>query len=344
MRILCVGDVHIKTANFENVDILLKTILDTVARERVDTVCLLGDVLHYHERVNVLELNKACTMVDTLSKTVRVVVLVGNHDLINNSQFLTSNHWMNPLKVWKNVVIVDTPLIVDDCLFVPYVAPSRFVEALNTLKTDWTRCKYIFAHQEFKGAQMGAIVSTTGDEWDSAYPLVISGHVHTRQKPQDNIWYIGASLPTAFSDTSKPILVSIDTDAEGEDKVAEHPVPLVVKKTVYKHLEDDDVSLDLPEELCSSNTRLVLKGNWDELKLIQQHSKYQELEKKGVKIVLQAETGASAVVNTGEVDYSAFDDVLKTNVLRERDVELYCLFENIFYNQELDPADFLIVG
>ena len=35
------------------------------------------------------------------------LLLVGNHDYINNQQFLTNNHWMNAMKDWNNVTIID---------------------------------------------------------------------------------------------------------------------------------------------------------------------------------------------------------------------------------------------
>ena len=34
-------------------------------------------------------------------------VLVGNHDYINNSQYLSGNHWMTVFKGWENVKVVD---------------------------------------------------------------------------------------------------------------------------------------------------------------------------------------------------------------------------------------------
>jgi DNA repair exonuclease SbcCD nuclease subunit len=335
-----VGDVHIKAAYFDRVDILERTLLDTVHTHSLDTVCLLGDILHYHEKIHTLELNRACTLIERLSEHVRVIILVGNHDLINNSQFLSTHHWMNPLKVWDNVVIVDTPRWIDGCVFVPYVAPSRFEEALNTLQKEWTQCAYIFAHQEFKGAKMGAITSTTGDDWDAAFPLVISGHVHTRQQPQPNIMYIGASIPTAFSDTSQPVLLRVDTCAQ---TIEEEPIPLMMKKTVYRALEDEHV-LDLPDDLCTSNTRLVIKGDWEHFKMLQKQPRFKELEQKGVKIVGHPSgTPGETPVETVEHHVSEFETVLRNNVLRERNNALYALFEDVVYNQQLDINDFLIV-
>jgi len=125
----------------------------------------------------------------------------------NNQQFLTDNHWLNCLKKWKNVVIVDRPVTetIDDELFVfcPYVFPGRFTEALNTLDIDWKNASGIFAHQEFAGCKMGAIVSVEGDKWPVDNPYVISGHIHSKQIIQENIYYTGSAMQHAFGESEK---------------------------------------------------------------------------------------------------------------------------------------------
>ena len=61
--------------------------------------------------------------------------------MINHDQFLTNNHWMNALKQWENVTIVDKVLHIEvdtkDLLFCPFVAPGRFIEALETNNFEW---------------------------------------------------------------------------------------------------------------------------------------------------------------------------------------------------------------
>ena len=81
-------------------------------------------------------------------------------------------------------------MFVSKFLFVPYVPPGRFVEALETYKNiNWKDVDCIFAHQEFYGCKMGAILSEEGDKWESKWPLVVSGHIHSRQWINKNIYY-----------------------------------------------------------------------------------------------------------------------------------------------------------
>ena len=54
--------------------------------------------------------------VKNMSKIAPTIVIVGNHDLINNQQFLTENHWMNAMKQWDNVTVCDD-VFVENNLF-----------------------------------------------------------------------------------------------------------------------------------------------------------------------------------------------------------------------------------
>ncbi len=56
----------------------------------------------------------------------------------------------------------------------------------------WKNVNCIFAHQEFYGCKMGAIESIEGDKWDHSFPLVISGHIHSEQRPQKIFFYPGS--------------------------------------------------------------------------------------------------------------------------------------------------------
>ena len=140
-----------------------------------------------------------------MSKITLTYVLVGNHDLINNQQFLTQNHWMNAMKDWPNVKIADD--VIDyksQFLFCPYVPPGRFIEAISKFE-NWKDYKAIFCHQEFYGCKMGAIISSDGDKWDKLYPDIIAGHIHSNQTI-DNVYYPGSSMQHAFGESEKNII------------------------------------------------------------------------------------------------------------------------------------------
>ena len=209
---LCIGDPHIQIENLTEVDALMVSLINLATEKQPDIIVILGDVLHTHERLHTLALNKAYEMVDNMRLIAPTYVLVGNHDYIQNQQFLTDNHWMAGMKEWSNTTIVDSTIGVyikeEFLVFVPYVPPGRFEEALQTIRNidpeisssreEWKNASVIFAHQEFSGCKMGAIISVEGDKWPLDYPHVISGHIHSRQIPQENVYYTGAAMQHAF--------------------------------------------------------------------------------------------------------------------------------------------------
>ena len=188
LKVIVIGDQHFKIDNVQEVDIFISKITSLIKEKKPDFIVLLGDLLDTHERIHSVPLNRAYKFIDNMRNISKTYILVGNHDMSDNQQFMTDNHWLNGLKEWNNVVVVDK--IISDVIghkkfiFCPYVYVGRFEEALNLLDTDWKDSQCIFAHQEFYGCKMGAFNSIDGDKWDLENPQVISGHIHLNQKPQ----------------------------------------------------------------------------------------------------------------------------------------------------------------
>lgn len=82
----------------------------------------------------------------------------------------------------------------------PYPEQKDEPSDLNMVDKSSNKCHAIFAHQEFYGAKMGAIISEQGDKWPHEYPLIISGHIHDYGRPQNNIIYTGTPMQHAFGD------------------------------------------------------------------------------------------------------------------------------------------------
>ncbi len=202
-KIYTIGDPHFKVANAQDCDEMVSAILKSAQEEQPDLIVCLGDVLDRFANIHVGPLVRATNFLSSLSKIAELVVIIGNHDRANNNVFCTEQHPFVSLKTWNRTVVVDTPISKIYCgmlfTFVPYVSVGRFEEALD-LSPGWERSKAIFCHQEFLGARMGAIESTTGDVWDTNYPLAISGHIHDYQRLQNNLLYIGTPMQHTFGD------------------------------------------------------------------------------------------------------------------------------------------------
>jgi len=218
MNILVIGDPHFKKNNIPQVNDFIKTIMSFISTlSPLNFIVVEGDLLHTHEHLHSDVLNKAVEFVKRLSSFCPVYILVGNHDAINNSIFLTTSHWMNCLKSFPNITVVDDVLVKQEFAFCPYVPNGRFQEALFTKLSleDLKKITCIFAHQELSGAKMGSIISTA-EKWNDDFPLVVSGHIHDKHWAQPNIFYTGSIMQHAFGDSSdKTILLLEITDKKG---------------------------------------------------------------------------------------------------------------------------------
>ena len=217
LEILCIGDIHVKTKNFTDVDILLKELEDHLQKNHYDAIFSMGDTLDTHKRLDSDCLNKATQYFLMLEKYAQVFLIVGNHDLINNSQYLTDKHWLNGFKHTKHrFTVVDTVVDVNINGFrivaVPYVPDGMFHKALceklgddywcsnKKVKDESNPIDLILAHQMFNDVSLGGIDKFVNAEyWDKDIQIV-SGHIHNRQVLK-KIYYTGSSLQHSFGET-----------------------------------------------------------------------------------------------------------------------------------------------
>lgn len=305
MSITClvIGDPHFKVNNVKETTAMHAKICE-IARERRPTfiVCL-GDVLDRHETIHVSPLERASTFLHELSTIAPLYVLVGNHDRPNNSNFLTTEHPFNALKYWPHTKIVDTTIEETingkRFLFVPYVPPGRFNEAILTLidkpqdstettsiSTESRLSNYlsgittIFAHQEFKGAKMGAIVSTVGDEWNPSWPYVISGHIHDYDELAKNIIYVGTPIQHGFGDRDDKTISYFTWTNEQYPETERIDLGLVKKMTVYISTSELATYVPPPDR----QIKVVVTGTSAELKSAMKLANVKALLAAGVKV------------------------------------------------------------
>jgi hypothetical protein len=209
-----------------------------------------------------------CRSVDfitTLSEKVLTYVLIGNHDRINNSIFLTDEHPFTSLKDTKNIVIVDKVIKFKDNLFVPYVPVGRFNEAISEFDLDY--CKIIFAHQEFKNS----IFENQGDDPPNKNIPIYSGHIHNSVR-LDNILFIGTPFQHSFYDNPDKFILELNIDEDY--KIEEKKIYLkIIKKRIQEvkisELLDYVIDIDFITKLIISGDRKLL--NNDKIQKILKH-------------------------------------------------------------------------
>ena len=353
--VLCIGDPHIQVTNILEVNMFIECLINLATEKKPDLIVILGDVLHTHERVHTTALNKAYEMINNMRLISKTYVLVGNHDMINNQVFLNDNHWLCGMKEWENTVIVDrviTEIINGEkFVFTPYVPPGRIKEALNTIGNEWKDASCIFAHQEFAGCKMGAIISVEGDNWPLDYPHVVSGHIHSRQIPQKNIYYTGSAMQHAFGESEKNIVAYL-TFKDREYKREEIDFHLPRKKIIYMDVEDID---DYKVPTTNDQIKVTLSGNYDQFKALKKTKKYKNLLDKGMKVVFKPkkitkkkieinddgkETEVIDEIQNSSTDFKSILDSIVNNC---RDPYLVQAFELVVNGKEMDIDDVMFL-
>lgn len=290
-RCLVIGDPHVKFDNKDKIDKLIDKVIEIIEEsekkkkinptEEIDVIVVLGDLLHRHEKIYTEELEIASNMLNKLRKIKTTVSLIGNHDRINNSEYLTHTHPFIGHKKWENLYIVDSPTYLyvgkNDkyrAIACPYVPVGKFQEALDKLDNDTIKKGkksfkefpplVIFAHQELRGCKMGVITSNKGDKWPKENPLIISGHIHEHQI-MGNIFYPGTPFQHDFNE-SEDKGIYLFTFYEGR-KYSYNKINLDIKKkknlklTIsdymkfdIKDYKDYDVKVNIQDDLSQINS------------------------------------------------------------------------------------------
>ena len=356
---LCIGDPHFKLDNIDDTNQFIKNLDKYLsAHDEIENIVVMGDVLHTHEKLHTTALNVAFDFFKMLVSHKRnVYSLVGNHDATSNTIFLTTNHWMNILKGWDYLTIVDYPLRVElrvpdklcssdqrsktnDCFVVmcPYVPEGRFIEALNKIE-DWKDAQVVFGHQTVDGAKMGMIVAQGVEEWKKEYPLLISGHIHDKQKIGTNVYYTGSSLQHSFGEGIDKSLSLIDIqEGVNIDDIEEVYLEIKKKKILYLDVSE----LEKVQEKLKDNVeyKIVLSGNESDFKALKKSSLFKEtLDIENIKdIKFKTKNIEKREVETGLPEDDDFYICLSNLVLRENDPYLTSFFEHIVYGKE-DMSD-----
>lgn len=337
-KILVIGDPHFKVSNVRETDLMVIAILRQAKSLLPDIIVVLGDVLDRHESIHVTPLTKSVIFLMKLSEIAPTYVLIGNHDMKNNRQFLPEEHPFVALKYVNNnrIFICDTTQSVfiknERYVFVPYVPPGRFLEALN--KVDgWQTAKCIFAHQEFRGAQMGAIVSTEGDEWSLDNPFVISGHIHDYQELKLNILYVGTPIQHTYSDSQiKTISLFVFGDTRSQERI---PLGLP-RKQIIRMCCANVSTYTIPE---NSELKIIISGLSAEIKAVMKHPNIEIWRKQGHKITykdipIERNNERNLVRDSTEVNYPRFSTLMNDYV--SGDIEMRTIYqESMGFNNSI---------
>lgn len=310
-RILAIGDLHYKTTNIRESKELEVELIRIIQEQDPKFVVLLGDTLDKHENIHPNPLKRAVKFIKRVASMKPVFLLIGNHDRPNNEDFLSEYHPFVGLEDHYNITIVSDIVMFDNYLFVPYVYPGRFMEAILTKKSKGnSKVHCIFAHQEFYGAEYGA-VSKKGDKWDLSYPYIVSGHIHKFQQLQANILYTGTPMQQTF-DEEPDKSISMITITDGIVSHERIFVKVTTKITVTCESLTQEITDQILQLSLSHIVRVKITGAHSDQKAQSYYIRI--LRKNNVKVVNEIDkkivTQKLSMRSTACSGSSSFNDIL----------------------------------
>jgi DNA repair exonuclease SbcCD nuclease subunit len=188
MRILRVGDPHVKPSNIEESERLLEYALSIAGQQNVDRIEILGDLFHTHAIVRLEVLEFWGKWLKRLGSSGHdLVVLVGNHDLSgdhnSDAHALKVFSSLEDLRTSHRITIVDKPITKGIYGYLPYYHnPEHFLTSARYLATN-EDSRVLVCHQTLGGAQYenGFYAPDAIDPAGIPYDTIISGHIHKYQ-------------------------------------------------------------------------------------------------------------------------------------------------------------------
>lgn len=215
-KALIVSDLHLRPSSLEMSKRVLELIEQKIDEIKPNYLINLGDTFHTKNVIHVTVQNLYQEFVARVSKKVKVIQLVGNHDW--GVQY--SEHPFKALKYMNNVTVVEEVFTLDKCAFISYCRETtRFQEMLEKAGHNIDR---IFAHMDMNGFTPGSgweeISPFFDPEYFKGYKQVISGHLHLAQNKTlangTEIIFVGSSYTTDFGESDQEkrfLLMDLDT-------------------------------------------------------------------------------------------------------------------------------------
>lgn len=205
MKVLFVGDPHLRINKFSLATQFLSWLDKLIEEQKPDLVVNLGDALDTHAVIRSEALNELMSHIyKVIDMGIPYVYLKGNHDQYSPKD--SKYHALLPFKNRiNNLYVVDEPQDLFGMTFVPFLA-----DGMAFPKKTSSIC---VAHQTFLGADYGPVNSTEGVDAETiSADIIISGHIHKKHN-LGKVVYVGSPYSQDASDVNQIKGISIfDTD------------------------------------------------------------------------------------------------------------------------------------
>lgn len=272
-RIACINDIHFNARNNSQIfanyfNKFYKEFIEYVIKEKIEYVCILGDITDVRKTVNFLAAMRLHSdLLKPLSDAgIKVIAMIGNHDSyytaelsVNSMRALYQDRELPGL----SIIDVPTEINIDGCdlLLLPWIASGNYAETMRKVKE--TRAQVCFGHFEFAGFEMykGNYIEHGMDHTlFQKFDIVLSGHYH-HKSTQGNVHYLGTQFEITWADFDDTKGFHIFDTSDRSLKFIQNPHRIFHKvyydDSKFKRAEDMLASLDT-EQYAGCYVKLVV--------------------------------------------------------------------------------------
>jgi DNA repair exonuclease SbcCD nuclease subunit len=242
MKMLFIGDPHLRINEFEQSIKLLRWIESIAAEYKPDVVCNLGDTFHTHAVLRSELMKEFSDHIDAITKSSAYWYVLGNHDQYKPKD--NKYHALQSFKDREDFRIFDDPRVDLDELgitVVPYV--QNFADfPLDTNKICITHNTFIGADYGFRREDCGIDAARVSAD------IIISGHIHRRQT-FGKVTYPGTPIAHNASEVDEIKGLLLFDTATLEQQFIKSPFPMW--KSLDLTISDTFSISDLHDQVCS---------------------------------------------------------------------------------------------
>lgn len=244
--LVLISDIHFSINTLKESEFSLRQALETALKLKY-TLTIAGDLNDTKAIIRGEVANKLISILNDY-KSVNVLILIGNHDLLNEKG---KEHSLNFLNELSNVTVMSEYVELEGYHYIPYQTSK---DAFRSIISKIPKGSTIIMHQGVLGAFMGEYIQDKSsiDPQELKDFKVYSGHYH-RHHTVGTVTYIGTPYTITFSEASDGVKGYIVIDENNRIK----QVPIVLRKHII--VCRDNTNITISEHGIKLNDLLWLK-------------------------------------------------------------------------------------
>lgn len=177
---------------------------------QIDTIIVLGDLFHDRKSIEIDVLSAATNFFEECANLGQQwIAFPGNHDM-----FLRHSWNINSLSFLRKhlTIIEDIKLLtVDSARFwvVPFITYERaYMKVIHSIERQYEEGDILLTHIGVRGSILNTCFLLK--DWSSVsfhnskFKRVYTGHFHSKQQVDNNVWYPGSPIPFKFDEGDVP--------------------------------------------------------------------------------------------------------------------------------------------